>query len=179
MKWIAIITSHLAVAGIVAFLCLGTPSVQAQPNEDRFELGYQTGYAAGYEQGNTDSVEYREVVRYEEREVVREVTINRTISLRDFASTEELTGWLAADDTNEFVYLFTDQAGIARTSDRFDCDDYARQLQQRAADSGYLMSLAIVDGTDGPHMINLVIIDGGIYHVEPQTDEFWRYSELD
>jgi len=195
MKWIITIISCLATASVVAFFCSGSAPVEAQPSQDRFEEGYQVGYTTGYQQGYLDHDDYgevvtyvdrdvvtyvdREVVTYVDREVVREVTVNQTLLLRDFASPQELKAWLAVDDTNEFVFLFTDAKGIAVRSDRYDCDDYARQLQRRAADSGYLMSLLIVSGAGGPHMINSVIIEDSVYYVEPQTDMYWHYCELD
>ena len=84
------------------------------------------------------------------------------------------------DDTNEYVYLFIGEDGVPRPTDRYDCDDYAIQLQRRAAQSGYLISVTLVDDPQqGPHMINLAIIGNDIYYVEPQTDEVWFHSYLD
>ena len=179
MKWIVTIISNLAVAGVVAFLCFGSATVEAQPSGGRFEEGYQVGYATGYEQGYVDHVEYREVVTYVDREVVREVVVNRTPSLRDFVSLEELETWLALDDTDEFVFFFADESGNAVPSDRYDCDDYARQLQQRAAASGFHLSLNIVGTGAGRHMVNLAVIGDSVFHVEPQTDAYRYYCKLD
>jgi len=124
-------------------------------------------------------VEYHGVIRYIDREVIRKVTVEKPIEWQEFASLEELKTWLAEDDTNEYVYLFAGKDGIARQSDEYDCDDYALQLQRRAAASGYLMSVTIVKEQGKPHMINLVCIGNDIYYIEPQTDEVWLYCHRD
>jgi len=191
MRWIATIISNLAVGGGVAWLCLGSASVEAQPIGDRFAEGYQAGYVVGYEQGyeefaasgqETVCVE-REVTVYVEREVPtyidREVTVNRTLELRDFESLEEMKIWLALDDTSEFVFFFAGANGKVATGERYDCDDYARQLQQRAVESGFYLSLTILDDKTRPHMVNLAVIEGAVYYIEPQTDEYWYHSDLD
>ena len=136
-------------------------------------------------------IEYREVVRevevvkevvkkeIEYREVVKEVTVEKPIKQREFSSKEELEKWLAKDDTDEHVYLFADDKGIPRLSDKYDCDDYALQLQYRAAESGFLMSVTITKKKGRPHMINLVTIGNDVYYIEPQTDEVSFYCQLD
>ena len=176
MKRIATIIGNIAIAGVVAWFCLGSVSVEAQPIGDRFEEGYQAGDTAGYEQGYVENVIYREVTTY----VDREVTVNRTLALRDFDSLEELEIWLVLDDTNEYVYLFADASGEVARDERYDCDDYAIQLQRRAVSSGYLMSVTLVDDPgQGPHMVNLAVIGDKVYYIEPQTDEYWYYCDLD
>jgi len=120
-------------------------------------------------------IEYRDVVR----EVVKEVVVEKQIEQREFSSKEELEKWLAEDDTDEHVYLFCDAEGIARASDKYDCDDYALQLQRSAAESGFLTSVTIIEKEDRPHMINLVTIGSDVYYIEPQTDEVWFYCPLD
>ena len=120
-------------------------------------------------------IEYVDVVR----EVVKQVTIEKRIEQREFSSKEELEEWLAEDDTNEYVYLFFDTNGVARQSDQYDCDDYALQLQHRAAESGFLMSVTKVRKRGMPHMVNLVTIGNDVHSVEPQTDEVRFYCHLD
>jgi hypothetical protein len=199
MKRTIAIICNIVVGGVVACLSLGSASVEAQPIGDRFEDGYQSGYVAGYEQGRDEQVTYRDVITYVDREVVkyvdreiityvdrevinyvdREVTVNLTPALRDFDNLGELEIWLALDDTSEFVFFFADASGKVAPGERYDCDDYARQLQQRAAESGFLLSLAILPDKAGLHMVNLAVIGGKVYHIEPQTDEYRYYCDLD
>ena len=119
--------------------------------------------------------EYVDVVR----EVVKEVIVEKRIEQREFSSKEELEEWLAEDDTNEYIYLFFDQKGVARQSDAYDCDDYALQLQRRAAESGFLMSVTRIRWRGTLHMVNLVTIGNDVHYVEPQTDEVRFYCRLD
>ncbi len=120
-------------------------------------------------------IEYRDVVR----EVVKEVTVEKLIAQREFSSKEELEKWLGQDDTDEYIFYWVDDKGVPRTSDQYDCDDYALQLQQRASEDGFLMSVSIVQKPAGPHMINLATIGNDVLYIEPQTDEVWFYSHLD
>lgn len=120
-------------------------------------------------------IEYRDVVR----EVVKEVTVEKLIEQREFSSEEELKKWLAEDDTETIVYFFVRADGTEVSSDEYDCDDYALELQQRASRNGYLMSVTIIEKNDLPHMINLATIGNDVYYIEPQTDEVWFYSHLD
>jgi hypothetical protein len=179
MRWIFAIISNLVVAGLVACLCLGSVNVEAQQVEDRFEEGYQSGYVAGYEEGYAETVTYQEVTTYVDREVITYVDREVITALRDFARLEELETWLAGDDTSEFVFFFADASGNVAPDERYDCDDYARQLQQRAAESGFHLSLTILPDEAGLHMVNLAVIGGKVYHIEPQTDEYWYYCDLD
>ena len=113
------------------------------------------------------------------REVVKEVTVEKPIEQREFSSKEELEKWLAEDDEVETVFFFTVGDGTERSSDKYDCDDFALDLQGRASKDGFLMSVTIIEKDDNPHMINLVTIGNGVYYVEPQTDEVWFYCNLD
>ncbi len=124
-------------------------------------------------------LEYQEIVRYVDREVVKEVLIEKSQELREFNSLKELDTWLAEDDTNEYVYLFAGKDGVCRLSDRYDCDDYAFQLQKQAARSGFLLSVTIIEERGKPHMINLAGIRNDIYYIEPQSDKVWFYCNRD
>ena len=126
-----------------------------------------------------NDIDYRDIIRYVDREVVKEATSEKPIEWREFTSLEELESWLAEDDTDRYVYLLAGEDGVPRNSAEYDCDDYAIALQRRAAESGFLMSVTIIEEQGVPHMINLVCIGNDIYYIEPQTDEVWFYCHRD
>jgi len=113
------------------------------------------------------------------RKVVEEVTVEKPVEQREFSSKSELQMWLAEDDTDKHVFSFASDNGTERSSDNYDCDDFALELQQRAGKVGFLMSVIIIEKDDQPHMVNLVTIGNDVYYIEPQTDEVWLYSHLD
>jgi hypothetical protein len=144
-----------------------------------FDLGYEQGFGDGYQQGYTSHIEYRDVIQYVDREVIKEVIVNKPVRLREFSSLEELRVWLAEDDTDEYVYLWAGADGICQPSDKYDCDDYAIQLQYKAAESGFLISAIIIQEQGETHMINMACIANDIYYIEPQTDKVWFYCHKD
>jgi len=166
----------LAVSGLVIH---NYSFLRADSTVNNFDLGYEQGFREGYNQGYISHVEYRDITHYIDREVVQEVIVEKPIELREFTSLEELKAWLGEDDTDEYVYLLAGEDGVLRTSDKYDCDDYALQLQRRAAKSGFLMSATIIEKQGKPHMINLANIGNDIYYIEPQTDEVWFHSHRD
>ena len=175
--YISIILSLvLAVSGL--FL-LNYSSLQADSTVNNFDLGYEQGFQDGYNQGYISHVEYRDIIHYVDREVITEVIVEKPIELREFTSLEELRAWLAEDDTDEYVYLWAGKDGVCQLSDKYDCDDYALQLQRRAAKSGFLISTTIIEEQGKPHMINLACISNGIYYIEPQTDKVWFHCHKD
>jgi len=153
--------------------------LQAGSTANSFDLGYKQGFNDGYQQGYISHTEYRDVVHYINREVIKEVTVEKPVELREFTSLEELKNWLAEDDTDEYVYLWAGEDGVLRTNDKYDCDDYALQLQQRASESGFIISVTIIEKHGKPHMINLACIGNDIYYIEPQTDQVWFHSHRD
>ena len=175
--YISIIPSlALAVLGVVLY---NHPFLQADLTVNNPVVGYEQGLRDGYQQGYISHIEYRDVIHYVDHEVIKEVIVEEPKELREFASLEELRAWLAKDDTNEYVYLWAGTDGICRPSDKYDCDDYALQLQFRAAKSGFLISATIIEEQGKPHMINLACIGSDIYYIEPQTDRVWFYSHKD
>ncbi len=114
-----------------------------------------------------------------EVEVVKEVVVEKLGEQREFSSKEELEKWLAIDDVDESIYTFIRADGTTGSSDKYDCDDYALELQRRASKAGYLMSATIIEKGDDLHMINLAMIGNNAYYIEPQTDEIWLYCNLD
>lgn len=116
---------------------------------------------------------------YADSGATEEVTVGKPIELREFTSLEELKSWLAEDDTNECIHLVVGEDGVCPLNVKYDCDDYALQLQRQAARSGFLMSVTIIEEQGKPHMINLACIGNDIYYIEPQTDEVWFYDHKD
>ena len=115
----------------------------------------------------------------EYRYIVKEVIIEKPTEQREFSSKEELEKWLWDDHTDKNVYIWDASDGTKRSSDNYDCDDFALDLQRIASEDGFLMSVTIIDKNDQPHMLNLVTIGNDVYYIEPQTDEVWFYSRLD
>ncbi len=120
-------------------------------------------------------IEYRDVIR----QVVKEVIVEKPTEQREFSSKEELEKWLWDDQTDKNVYIWDGPDGTKRSSDNYDCDDFALDLQQTALKDGYLMSATITEKGDQLHMINLVTVGNDVYHIEPQTDEVWFYAHRD
>jgi len=174
--YLLIISVVLVVFGLVLHVSLLS---QAGSTVNNFDLGYELGFRAGYNQGYINHIEYRDIIHYVDRVVTKEVVVEKPIELREFTSLEELNTWLAEDDTDRYIHLFAGENGICRQSDKYDCDDYACQLQRRAAKSGFLMSATIIEKQGSPHMINLCFIGDDIYLIEPQTDQVWFYCHKD
>ena len=89
---------------------------------------------------------------------------------KEFGSVDELSAWLAEDDTDSTLYIFG--AGCVSL---YDCDDYAVALVYNALFDGYSVSLQV----EGNHMQNSTVIGNNIYFIEPQTDEVWLWGHRD
>ena len=116
---------------------------------------------------------------YADSGATEDVMVAKLIEPREFTSLEELKSWLAEDDTNECIHLVAGKDGSCRLDVKYDCDDYALQLQRQAARNRFLMSVTIIKEQGKPHMINLACIGNDIYYIEPQTDEVWLYCHKD
>lgn len=88
---------------------------------------------------------------------------------REFRDEDELVLWLSQDNTDSNEYI----------TNQFDCDDFARMLQARAYDDGYVVSITLVARNDGYHFKNGCFIGDRFYYVDPQTDRFWSWGYLD
>jgi len=177
-KWLYLLI--LSVVLVVLGLVLPNSSLlQAGSTVNNFDLGYEQGFRAGYSQGYISHIEYRDIIHYVDRVVIKEVVVEKPVELREFTSLEELKTWLAEDDTDRYIHLFAGEDSVCRQSDKYDCDDYAYQLQRRAAKSGFLMSVTIIEKQGKPHMINLTCIGNDIYYIEPQEDKVWFYCHKD
>jgi len=166
----------LAVSGLVIH---NYSFLQIDSAANNFDLGSKQGFQDSYNQGYISHIEYRDTIHYVDREVIKEVIVEKPIELHEFTSLEELKAWLAEDDTNEYVHLVAGEDGVCRQSDKYDCDDYALQLQRRAAESGFLISVTIIEKRGRSHMINLACIGNDIYYIEPQTDQVWFHCHKD
>ncbi len=108
------------------------------------------------------------VVKYVDKEVVKEVIKYRNIYSRQFKSVEHFKEWYKEQDFKRLgpssIY-------------KVDCDDYAERLQRTALHQGYSVSVALikqgmyygvkVSDILEPHAGNLVLIRGVYYYVEP------------
>jgi len=54
------------------------------------------------------------------------------------------------------------------SSDEFNCINFALMLQQRALDSGYILSTEVLPVA--AHWVNIAVIGDRIYVIEPQDD---------
>ena len=90
---------------------------------------------------------------------------------REFDNLRELENFLNQDETDKII----DQD--------WDCDDYARALQQRALEKGYLINIQLVGGgrlgRSNQHMICLCCIGNEMYFIEPTNDEIITMQYLD
>ncbi|MFC2041100.1 PleD family two-component system response regulator [Chloroflexota bacterium] len=123
----------------------------------------------------------KEVVKkeIEYRDIVKEVTVEKPIKQSEFASLEELKKWLAEKSVTKSIFFFVTPDGTQASSNKYDCDDYALDLQRRALEDGYLMSASIIEKQGQLHMINLATIGNEVYYIEPQTNEVWFYTYRD
>jgi len=165
--------------------------------------GYNRGYNAGYytaTANNTENItEYVEVEKIVEvpveviTEIIRIEYVDREVykGARYFESLEELTSWLAQDDTDSHLILTANADGVCFLNGA--CEDYAMQLQLNALTDGFILSTEIekykyldcftlpeaLPETD--HIFNLAIIplENAYYWIEPQTDEIHYWGKLD
>ena len=133
--------------------------------------------AAGYHQPETSYIE--EVPDLVSREIIVEKLVEKPIELREFASLEELTGWLEQDDTDSTLHFTGTVDFTTDLGSNYDCDDFAYRLQKNALADGYLMSTEIIVKKRMQHMINSTAIGNNIYFIEPQTDEVWLETYRD
>ena len=112
-------------------------------------------------------------------EVIKEVPVK----LKDFESIGQLREFLDQDDTDSRLVA----KGVIYLQGS--CEDRALQLQNRAMDAGYKMSIQVLGklyNNDGQyyfvgrlHAICSVIIGNEFIFIEPSTDECWIGAYLD
>ena len=118
------------------------------------------------------------------------------VQLKPFESIDELDRFLTSDNTNlglelkQTIYLKVDSNGTA-VGFGGQCEDYATQLQRRAAAIGKLLDTETLTPPEyylyyhkalpenEKHRINKADIGNYCYYIEPQTDRYWIAETLD
>jgi len=111
--------------------------------------------------------------------------------LSRFQNLDELKQWLGNIGVLDIRFDVVDEE-ISQRVQRFDCDDYAIRLQEKAMRDGYMMSFEVIHPIeynalfkekripDGAiHAVNSVILRNKVYYIEPQTREVVFAAYLD
>ncbi len=119
-----------------------------------------------------------EVIKEVPIEVIKEVKVDRWRykELRHFDNLTELKDWLARDIVFSIYFNEVDKE-TGKIIDKFDCDDFAYALQERAAKDGYFISTEIIGSGYNLHMLNSVTIDNKVYFIEPQDNTVWFFCD--
>ncbi len=144
-----------------------------------------------------ERVEYKPVERVIERVVykpVEKVIVKRIETpkpLRYFQNLDELEQWLGNAWVFDIRFDVVDKE-TGQSIERFDCDDYAIRLQDKALRDGYIMSFEVIHSGEyndlfkqkqipngDIHAINSVILENEVYYIEPQTYEIVFVVYLD
>ena len=131
-----------------------------------------------------EKIVYKQV----ENPVVKEVEVPRP--LLHFENTNDLKQWLSNVNLIEIGFNVVDQNNNNIT--KFDCDDYARSLQDKALQDGYIISFEVIRSAEynslfrekkipvgAIHGINSAIIGNEVYYIEPQTKEIVFVANID
>ena len=121
---------------------------------------------------------------------------------KEFNSLDELKQWVDDWEVNNRPTVlsilnrtFVLSGNSELYSRYWDCDDISEAMQRDALRDGYLMSIALVDGSGmvcgrkvsalGWHAGNQVVVENAFYFIEPQTDTIqrggllpWQGSEI-
>jgi len=132
-----------------------------------------------------------EKVVYEPVERVIVKRVETTKPLRYFQTLDELERWLGNMWVLDIRFDVVDKETSQRIK-RFDCDDYAIRLQDKALRDGYMMSFEVIRHVEynalfkqkripngAIHAINSVILGNEVYYIEPQTHEIVFVAYLD
>jgi len=107
-----------------------------------------------------------------------------------FQDLDELERWLGKEVLFVGIDVVDEQTG--KFIKRWECEDYAIRLQEKALRDGYIMSFEVIRHSEynslfkqkipysSIHAINSVIIGNEIYYIEPQNHEivFVAYIDL-
>lgn len=131
-----------------------------------------------------EKIVYKQV----EKPVVKVVEVSRP--LLNFENTDDLIQWLSNVNLIEIGFNVIDQNNNNIT--KFDCDDYARSLQVKALQDGYIISFEVIRSAEynslfeekkipvgAIHAINSAIIGNEVYYIEPQTKEIVFVANID
>ena len=132
-----------------------------------------------------DRVEYKPVER-----VVYE-PVETPKPLRHFQNLDELEEWLENIGGLDTGFDVVNEKTGQRIK-KFDCEDYAIRLQERALRDGYIVSFEVIHAAEynalfkqkripngAMHAINSVILGNEVYYIEPQTQEIVFVAYLD
>jgi len=132
-----------------------------------------------------------ETIVYEPIEKVIVKRVETTKPLRYFQNLDELERWLGNMGVLDIRFDVVDKE-TGQHIKRFDCEDYAIRLQDKALRDGYLMSFEVIRSVEynalfkqkripngAIHAINSVILGNEVYYVEPQTHEIVFVAYLD
>lgn len=101
-----------------------------------------------------------------------EMFFDRPLDSKDVPSPLELQSWLILDQTDKLGY-----------HPEFDCKDFSTVLSVKARTRYWDMGIIVVRGYNRDtkdsyaHAFNFIRTTQGIVYVEPQTDEYWWYSD--
>ena len=111
--------------------------------------------------------------------------------LRHFQNLDELERWLGNMWVLDIRFDVVDKETGQRIK-RFDCEDYAIRLQEKALRDGYIISFEVIRSVEynalfkqkripsgAIHAINSVILGNEVYYIEPQTHEIVFVATLD
>jgi hypothetical protein len=123
-----------------------------------------------------------------EKPVIKEVEVSRPLVL--FENLADLRQWLSNISVIEIGFNVVDQNN--NSISQLDCDDYARRLQDKALQNGYIISFEVIRSAEynslfkekkipagAIHAINSTIIGNEVYYIEPQTKEIVFVANLD
>ncbi len=140
-----------------------------------------------------ERVEYKPVeeVIYKPVEKVSVNHIDTPKPLRHFQNLDELDQWLGNISVLDIRFDVVDKETGQRIK-KFDCDEYAIRLQEKALGDGYIMSFEVIRSAEyntlfkqkripnsDIHAINLVILGNEVYYIEPQNREIVFVAYLD
>jgi len=140
-----------------------------------------------------ERVEYQTVekVVYKPVEGVSDNHIDTPEPLRHFQNLDELDRWLGNIGVLDIRFDVVDKETNQRIK-KFDCDDYAIRLQEKALRDGYIMSFEVIRSVEyntlfkqkripsgDIHAINSVILGNEVYYIEPQNCEIVFVAYLD
>jgi len=140
-----------------------------------------------------ERVEYKPVekVIYKPVEGVSVNHIDTPEPLRHFQNLDELDRWLGNISVLDIRFDVVDKETNQRIK-KFDCDEYAIRLQEKALGDGYIMSFEVIRSAEyntlfkqnripsgDIHAINLVILGNEVYYIEPQNREIVFVAYLD
>ena len=135
-----------------------------------------------------------QVIERVEFQPVEKIVVERIETyqpLRHFRNLDELEGWVRNIGVLDIRFDVVNEETSQRIK-KFDCEDYAIRLQEKALSDGYIMSFEVIHSAEynalfkqkqipsgAIHAINSVILENEVYYIEPQTCEIVPVAYLD